>query len=82
MKTHRYAERHISVPKPFTSGDANEWFKRFEICSKANKREDASKALKLPTLLKGEALTIWLEMSEEVQGRYEDTKKEIKAWGL
>ena len=31
------AERHISVPVMFSSGDVREWFLRFEICSKANK---------------------------------------------
>ena len=24
---------YISIPKPFASGDATEWFKLFEICS-------------------------------------------------
>lgn len=32
---------------------------------------------KLPTLLDGEALVIWLELSEEKQGSYEDTMEEI-----
>ena len=66
-------------PNTLRHGDADEWFKRFEICSKANKREDAAKALKLPTLLEGEVLAIWLELSKEVQGRYEDTREVIKA---
>ena len=30
------AERHVSVPKSFANGDVNEWFKRYEICCKAN----------------------------------------------
>ena len=47
------------------SGDVNEWFKRFEICCKANGWTNATSALKLPTLLEGEALAIWLELSEE-----------------
>ena len=72
------AERHVSVPKQFASGDANEWFKRFDICSRANGWNDAAKALKLPTLLEGEALAIWLEISEDIQGSYEDTQAEIK----
>ena len=34
-------------------------------------------ALKLPSLLEGEALTIWLELSKEHQGDYAAPKKEI-----
>lgn len=70
-------ERHISIPKPFGSGDANEWFLRYEICCKANGWNDATKALKLPTLLEGEALAVWLELSEEQQECYATAKKEI-----
>ena len=71
------AERHISVPKLFASGDVNEWFKRYEICCKANGWNDATKALKLPTLLEGEALAVWLELSEEQQQSYATAKKEF-----
>ena len=69
------AEHHVSFPRAFANGDACEWFKRFEICSKANNWRDETKALKLPTLLEGEALAIWLELSEEEQGTYETAKK-------
>ena len=72
------AERHISVPKPLASGDANEWFTRFDICSRANGWRDQTKAIKLPTLLEGEALAIWLELSEEEQGSYEEARKQIQ----
>ena len=71
------AERHVSVPKPFASGDANEWFTRYEICCKANDWKDGTPALKLPTLLEGEALAVCLELSEEQQGNYETAKKAI-----
>ena len=70
-------ERHISLPKPFSSGNASEWFQRFEICSKANAWNNATKAVKLPTLLEGEALATWLELSEEKQGTYEEAKKGV-----
>ena len=50
---------HVSLPNLFTTGDAVEWFQWFEICSRANDWNDAKKALKLPTLLEGEALVIW-----------------------
>ena len=71
------AEHHISLPKPFASGDVNKWFKRFDICCKANGWTGTIYALKLPTLLEGEALAIWLELSEAQQGDYAAAKKEI-----
>ena len=49
------AERHISLPKPFSGGDVKDWFQRFEICARANGWEAATKATRLPTLLEGEA---------------------------
>ena len=72
------AEQHISVPKPFASGDAREWFKRFDICSRANGWNAETKVSKLPTLLEGEAFAVWLELSEEQQGSFKDAMKEIK----
>ena len=45
-----------SHPKSFSTGDDIEWFQRFQICSHANEWNDTKKALKLPTLLEGEAL--------------------------
>ena len=73
------AEKHISIPKPFSSGDIGEWFQRFEICCKANSWDDAKKALKLPTLLEGEGLAVWLELSEEDQADYKVTKGKMVA---
>ena len=70
-------QRHISLPKTLANGDVSEWFKRFEICCAANDWNDATKALKLPTLLEGEALAIWLELTAEQQGSYDDAKKEM-----
>ena len=69
------AERHISLPKPFSSGDAKDWFLRFEICAKANGWKEEDQAVKLPTLLEGEALAIWLELTPEQQKDYSVTKK-------
>ena len=63
--------KHISVPRPFQSGDITEWLLRFDICSKANGWNAAKKALKLPTLLEGEALAAWTELTEEQQADYE-----------
>ena len=65
------------MPKPFASGDADEWFKKFDLCCKANKWDAAAQALKLPTLLEGEALAIWLELSEDEQATYATAKASI-----
>ena len=64
------ATSRISIPKPFASGDAGECFKRFEICCKANVWDEKAKVLKLTTLLEGEALATWMELSEDEQGDY------------
>ena len=71
--------KHISIPKTFSSGDADEWFSRFEICCKANDWNAATKAAKLPTLLEGEALAVWLELTEEDKEDYGKAKKAIKS---
>ena len=64
----------ISVPKPLAEGDPTEWFQRFEICSTANGWDDEAKAKRLPTLLEGEALAVWLELSEDERKSYKDAK--------
>jgi hypothetical protein len=73
------ANAHISLPKPFASGNVHEWFVRFDICSDANKWNDETKAVKLPTLLEGEALASWLELSPEAKKTYARAKDEILA---
>lgn len=73
------ANAHVSLPKPFASGNIHEWFVRFDICGDANKWDDAIKAVKLPTLLEGEALAAWLELSTEAKKTYAVTKKELMA---
>ncbi|KAL5517593.1 hypothetical protein EMCRGX_G003174 [Ephydatia muelleri] len=71
------ATNYFSVPKSFSSGDAAEWFKRFDICCAANKWSEETKALKLPTLLEGEALAIWLVLDEDVQKEYDQVKAKM-----
>ena len=68
---------HISIPNPFSTGNAIEWFKRFELCCKANNWDADMQAIKLPTLLEGESLAIWLELSDEEQKTYETAKKAV-----
>ena len=72
------ADRHISLPKPFSNGDVKDWFQRYEICAKANGWNAAAKATRLPTLLEGEALAIWLKLSGEQQEDYGVAKGEIE----
>ena len=72
------AECHVSLPKLFSSGDVREWYQRFEICAHANGWEAEVKAKKLPTLLEGEALAVWLELTNEQQANYAATKKPWK----
>ena len=73
------AERHISLPKSFASGDALEWFQQFEISSSANGWDAATMALKLPTLLEGEALVTWLDLSEEEWGTLRLSRRQSQA---
>ena len=72
-------QRHISVPKAFAGGDVCEWLTRFEICARANAWDDTRKALTLPTLLEGEALAVWLELSEAEQADYKVIKEKLIA---
>ena len=59
------AVTHVSIPKSFSGGDVREWFQKFEICSDANDWDGAKKAKKVPTLLEGEALAAWMELTED-----------------
>ena len=71
------AERHVSVPKVFASGDTSEWFTRYKICTIG---KTGPLVLKLPTLLDiEEAYAVWLELSKEQQQNYmyEPPKKAI-----
>ena len=66
------AERHISVPTSFAGGDVGT-LQRFEICS----RDADTKALKLPALLEGETLAIWMDLSTEEKDNYETVKQTL-----
>ena len=77
MTSRKSSNGHISLPKPFASGDVVEWFNKYDICCKANKWNDETKAIKLPTLLEGEALAVWMELSEEQQSDYKQAKEKI-----
>ena len=51
--------------------------KRFEICSRANRWDAATKALRLPTLLEEEALAIWMDLSAEEKDNSETVKQTL-----
>ena len=72
------AEGHISLPKPFASSDVKEWLQRFEICSRANGWDATKWAKKLPTLLEGEALAVWIELTTEQQDDYDQVKTTLE----
>ena len=64
------ASEHISLPRPFSEGDPNDWFQKYEICCVAYEWGHELKAKKLPTLLEGKAVAVWLELTTEQQGTY------------
>ena len=67
------SNKHISLAE----GDSMNWFLKYEICSVANEWGDELKGKKLPTLLEGEAPTIWLELPTEQQASYDAAKVKI-----
>ena len=69
--------RHISLLNIFSKGDLTKWFKRYEICCNVNDWGDELKAKKPPTLLEGEALVTWLELTFEQQSNYGQAKSKI-----
>ena len=71
--------KHVSLPSTFSTGSIDEWFVHFDICLKANGWNDEMKALKVPTLLEGEALASWLELTEEEQADFKTLKKKLIA---
>ena len=70
---------HVSLPKPFASGNISEWFTRFDVCSDANEWDDDKKVVKLPTLLEGEAFAAWLDLSLEERKEYKTMKEKLIA---
>ena len=69
--------KHVSLPNIFSTGSIAEWFVHFDICSKANGWNDETKALKVPTLLEGEAIASWLKLTEEEQVDFKTVKEKL-----
>ena len=68
---------HVGIPKPFSGGDVREWFLKFEICTDANGWDGEKKAKKLPTLLEGEALAAWTELTEDEKKDFDAAKARL-----
>ena len=66
-----------SLPTPFSSGNQVEWFWRFENCCHTNDWDDKTKAKNLPTLLEGEAIIVWFDLTAEEQNAYSTMKAKI-----
>ena len=49
----------------------------FEIGRKANGWNKETMAVKLPTLLEGEALAVWLELNDDEQKDYDQAKEKL-----
>jgi len=60
----------ISLPKPFAEGNPVKWFQKNDIFCTADGWENEAKAKRLSTLLEGEAIAVWLELSDAKQKSY------------
>ena len=67
----------LQCAETVSTGDAVEWFQRFELCSKANGWTEEIKTAKLPAFLEGEALATWLELDKEERKEYEKVKEKM-----
>ena len=65
------------LPRPFLEGKLTEWFQKYKVCCDTNEWEDGTKAKKLPTLLEGKALAVWLELTTEEKTSYMTSKAKI-----
>ena len=65
------SEGKICVPETFSDGEFSQWMRRFDLCSAANKWDDEIKLVRLPTLLRGRAFSMFerLQLSEEDRSR-------------
>uniref|UniRef100_A0A5S6QDX7 J domain-containing protein n=1 Tax=Trichuris muris TaxID=70415 RepID=A0A5S6QDX7_TRIMR len=68
---------NVSLPRQFENGDFLEWATRFELCSRSNGWTDSVMAMKLPTLLEGEAYIVYQGLPEEVLNSYVQLKEAL-----
>lgn len=55
---------HVSLPRVFSTGNFKEWIVRFKICADSNGWEEAKRHTKIATFLEGEALAVYLELTD------------------
>ena len=73
-------EKHVALPRSFSGGRGfDEWIQKFEICAVANDWDEAKQAKKIPTLLEGEALMTYLELSDGDKNNYGRIKAALAA---
>ncbi|KFD47726.1 hypothetical protein M514_11404 [Trichuris suis] len=70
---------NVSFPRQFDNGDFIEWASRFELCSRSNGWNDTVMAMKLPTLLEGDAYTIYQSLPGDVLSSYQALKQAMVA---
>ncbi|KFD63101.1 hypothetical protein M514_24688 [Trichuris suis] len=70
---------NVSLPRQFGNGDFIEWASRFELCSRSNGWNDTVMAMKLPTLLEGDAYTIYQSLPGDVLSSYQALKQAMVA---
>lgn len=72
MSTTASTDKHVSVPRVFSSGNFREWLTRFKICAKSNGWDDAVWHNKIATFLEGEALAVYLELTDAQRLKFDD----------
>ena len=65
------------LPEPLEDEDAKSWFRRFNVCTAANEWNAAKKLVRLPTLLRGRAWTIYESSGETENESYNALKGAI-----
>ena len=69
----------IALPEPLQDADAKSWFRRFEVCGTANGWDDGKRLLRLPTLLKGQAWTVYEALGDDQMDTYAHLKAALLA---
>ena len=77
LETMTTASKHISLPRPSWKGTRMIGSNNMRFAVWPMNGGDELMAKKLPTLLEGEALAVWLELTTEQQGTYQTAKSKI-----
>ena len=71
------AATHVSILKPFSGRDVTECFLKFKLCTDANSWDSEKKVKKFPTLLEGEVLVAWTELTEDEKKDFDAAKARL-----